>query len=72
MALELVSGGPSNSLKPTHRKPVPTTIILEHHDSYTRNLLALFSQLVDLDGAAWEKEGWKERVVVVNVDTISW
>ncbi|KAM0792931.1 hypothetical protein ACM66B_002690 [Microbotryomycetes sp. NB124-2] len=52
---------------------VPTTLILEHHDSYTRNLLSLFNEIVKLDsGALWQASGWQDRVVVVNVDSISW
>lgn len=52
---------------------IPTTLILESHDSYTRNLLATFSELVDAStGRGWSATRWKERVVIVNVDTISW
>ncbi|KAK4046506.1 para-aminobenzoate synthase, (PABA) [Microbotryomycetes sp. JL201] len=52
---------------------VPTTLILEHHDSYTRNLLALFNEIVKLDGGSlWHANGWQDRVVIVNVDSISW
>lgn len=57
---------------------IPTTLVLDFHDSYTRNLLALFASLGALpttpDGGptTWEHEGWEDRVVVVNVDSMSW
>ncbi|SCV72385.1 BQ2448_3922 [Microbotryum intermedium] len=81
--------------------PIPTTVILDHHDSYTRNLLVLFSQLfsaphagaqvgiaaIDVgaghvrDGRTrddghparrWLERGWQQRVVIINVDDITW
>lgn len=67
-------------------------MILDFHDSYTRNLLSLFSQLGQLEPHrqtdleqpqgrdrlseaqtyVWDTQGWKERVVVVNVDSVTW
>lgn len=66
--------------------PLPTTLVLEHHDSYTRNILSLFSEIAgssrrapreaSKEGAeewiVWQHEGWRERIVIVNVDTITW
>ncbi|SCZ92237.1 BZ3500_MvSof-1268-A1-R1_Chr5-2g07728 [Microbotryum saponariae] len=86
--------------------PIPTTVILDHHDSYTRNLLVLFSQLFSapppqprvgasagiatidvgarhvqdqdrqgdgtLPARRWLEKGWQQRVVVINVDDITW
>ncbi|BGP21010.1 hypothetical protein JCM10213_003226 [Rhodosporidiobolus nylandii] len=62
---------------------LPRTLIIDFHDSYTRNLLALVAQHLahldfeappgDADAAAlWDCKGWQERVVVVNVDDWSW
>lgn len=61
-------------------KPFPTTLILDFYDSYTRNVLSLFSQLAAQSRTVigegrksqWEVEGWQDRVVVVNVDSITW
>jgi hypothetical protein len=60
---------------------LPTTLILDSHDSYTRNLLSLISRLSSLDSTTpgdataarpWDCEGWLERVVVVSVDSLDW
>ncbi|GAA6061537.1 hypothetical protein JCM10212_002744 [Sporobolomyces blumeae] len=59
---------------------VPTTLVLDFHDSYTRNVLQLVQRLGQLPqatdgyptGIAWDLADWKERVVVVNVDSLSW
>ncbi|KAK4048046.1 para-aminobenzoate synthase, (PABA) [Microbotryomycetes sp. JL221] len=65
-----MSVGHDPQQQPQH---VPTTVVLEHHDSYTRNLLALFAQVVKLDhGMLWNNQTWQERVVVINVDSLSW
>lgn len=48
---------------------VPTTLIIDFYDSYTRNLLVLFSQLASQHG--WDPR-WEQRVVVVNVDSLTW
>ena len=62
----------------TEPHPVPTTLILDFNDSYTRNLLALFANLGALPTATagvptiWEHDGWEDRVVVVNVDSMTW
>lgn len=65
--------------------PLPTLLVLEHHDSYTRNILSMYS---DLPGSSrsspcgnnedpdqriiWQCENWKDRIVIVNVDDITW
>ncbi|KAI5478524.1 hypothetical protein MNV49_005053 [Pseudohyphozyma bogoriensis] len=66
------------------RSRPPTTLILDNYDSYTRNCLKLFEALSSLEpeqGSAgdvkgkrrmWDHEGWQDRVVVMNVDAISW
>lgn len=46
---------------------LPTCLILDFHDSYTRNILKLVSQT-----KGWDLEGWEQRIVVVNVDSLSW
>lgn len=46
---------------------LPTCLILDFHDSYTRNILKLVSQTPH-----WNLEGWEQRIVVVNVDSLSW
>ena len=57
---------------------IPTTLIIDFYDSYTRNLLSLFSRLGALceagkDGQSiWQAEDWSSRVVVVNVDSLTW
>ncbi|GAA5915563.1 hypothetical protein JCM8208_002432 [Rhodotorula glutinis] len=60
---------------------LPTVLVLDFWDSYTANILKLVDQLVR-DGAArhegdgagqqWDCAGWQDRVVVVNVDSLSW
>ncbi|KAK4700683.1 para-aminobenzoate synthetase, partial [Phenoliferia sp. Uapishka_3] len=63
---------------PIEPQLIPTTLILDFHDSYTRNVLSLFSQVGALSPAAeafstrWEQDGWEDRVVVVNVDSMTW
>ncbi|GAA6007996.1 4-amino-4-deoxychorismate synthase, partial [Rhodotorula paludigena] len=42
--------------------------ILDFHDSYTLNLLRLVHELAPW----WDEQAWKERVVVTNVDSLSW
>ncbi|GAA5889745.1 hypothetical protein JCM6882_004308 [Rhodosporidiobolus microsporus] len=66
------------------KRPLPTTLVLDFHDSYTRNVLSLVSQLFEDDlrstasaaqldnNADWEQAGWQDRVVVVNVASLSW
>ncbi|GAA5831665.1 hypothetical protein JCM11251_000785 [Rhodosporidiobolus azoricus] len=66
------------------KRPLPTTLVLDFYDSYTRNILSLVSQLFDDDfrstnsaggldeNDSWECESWQDRVVVVNVDSLSW
>lgn len=67
---------PDDMTKPQPgRNAIPTTLILDFHDSYTRNLLKLVSQLGALDEPGvegWEQQGWEDRVVVVNVDSMTW
>ncbi|TKA52785.1 hypothetical protein B0A53_04481 [Rhodotorula sp. CCFEE 5036] len=46
---------------------LPTCLILDFHDSYTRNILKLVTQT-----KGWDLEGWEQRIVVVNVDSLSW
>ncbi|GAA6010516.1 uncharacterized protein JCM10292_006578, partial [Rhodotorula paludigena] len=57
-ALDRSSGG----------KRLPTILILDFHDSYTLNLLRLVHELAPW----WDEQAWKERVVVTNVDSLSW
>ncbi|GAA5851960.1 hypothetical protein JCM8547_000110 [Rhodosporidiobolus lusitaniae] len=62
------------------KRPLPTILVLDHHDSYTRNILSLISRLSSADStpgdeeaaAPWDCEGWKDRVFVVSVDSLSW
>ena len=62
----------------TDSTKVPTTLILDFHDSYTRNLVQLIPQLAQLeskssrDQSNWDLSSWQQRVVVVNVDSLSW
>lgn len=56
----------SSSTQPDMSK-VPTCLILDFHDSYTRNVLKLVEQL-----RGWDLGGWEQRVIVVNVDSLSW
>jgi para-aminobenzoate synthetase len=53
----------------TETRKLPTTLILDFHDSYTRNLLQLVAQQSSL---SWDVTDWQKRVVVVNVDSLSW
>ncbi|GAA6005321.1 hypothetical protein JCM11491_002657 [Sporobolomyces phaffii] len=52
-----------------HPTTLPATLILDFHDSYTRNLLQLVAQQADL---GWDTADWQQRAVVVNVDSLSW
>lgn len=57
--------------------PIPLTIILDFHDSYSRNIKHLFLGVVRAGAAGelpvlWSEEGWEERVVVINVDSLDW
>lgn len=68
--------------------PIPTTLIIDFYDSYTRNLLSLFSKLGNLTKTTtnlsnlnscsdsnefkWDLNGWQERVIVINVDSMTW
>ncbi|GAA5898817.1 hypothetical protein JCM5296_005615 [Sporobolomyces johnsonii] len=54
------------------RHPIPTTLVLDFHDSYTRNLLQLVEQLDRLDPTPWDCTRSRERVIVANVDSLSW
>ena len=62
----------------TDSTKVPTTMILDFHDSYTRNLVQLIPQLAQLeskssrDQSNWDLSSWQQRVVVVNFDSLSW
>ncbi|GAA5830061.1 hypothetical protein JCM5353_000695 [Sporobolomyces roseus] len=62
----------------TESTKVPTTLILDFHDSYTRNLVQLIPQLAQLeskssrDQPTWDLSGWQQRAVVINVDSLSW
>ncbi|KAM0749631.1 ADC synthase [Meredithblackwellia eburnea MCA 4105] len=60
------------SSKTASKLSVPTTVILDFYDSYTRNLLVLFRQLASIHEASWDTDGWEDRVVVINVDSVSW
>ncbi|GAA5941999.1 hypothetical protein JCM1841_003855 [Sporobolomyces salmonicolor] len=51
---------------------LPTTLVLDFHDSYTRNLLQLVQQLNRLPRSGWDCTGAQERVIVANVDSLSW
>ncbi|GAA6035545.1 hypothetical protein JCM8097_000308 [Rhodosporidiobolus ruineniae] len=62
-------------------RPLPTILVLDFHDSYTRNVLSLVQQVVlgklggtgEAEGESrWIAEGRERRVVVVNVDSLSW
>ncbi|GAA5876371.1 hypothetical protein JCM3774_005313 [Rhodotorula dairenensis] len=46
---------------------LPTCLILDFYDSYTRNILKLVTKTT-----GWDTEGWEQRIVVVNVDSLSW
>lgn len=54
--------------RPSSRKRAPTILILDFHDSYTLNLLRLVHELAPW----WDEQAWQERVVVINVDSLSW
>lgn len=43
---------------------LPTVAILDYYDSYTNNLLSLFSD--------WSDELIKERVVIIKYDQFDW
>ncbi|GAA5950481.1 hypothetical protein JCM3765_004562 [Sporobolomyces pararoseus] len=53
----------------TALRKIPTTLILDFHDSYTRNLLQLVAQQLD---QSWDLTDWEQRAVVINVDSLSW
>lgn len=64
-------------------RKVPTTLIVDFHDSYTRNVLQLVASLNQLPSLPqiddsvdrsyeWNLRDWQERVVVINVDSLSW
>ncbi|GAA5913233.1 4-amino-4-deoxychorismate synthase [Sporobolomyces salmoneus] len=53
----------------TDPRRIPTTLILDFHDSYTRNLLQLVERQAD---HGWDMTDWKERAIVINVDALSW
>lgn len=44
-------------------------MILDFHDSYTRNLLQLVSEQAR---HGWDATDWQRRAVVINVDSLSW
>jgi hypothetical protein len=50
-------------------RKIPTTLILDFHDSYTRNLVQLVQQQLDSD---WDTTDWQLRTVVINVDSLEW
>ncbi|GAA5857734.1 hypothetical protein JCM9279_006038 [Rhodotorula babjevae] len=60
---------------------LPTVLVLDFWDSYTANILKLVDQLVRDSSSAhegkragqqWDCAGWQDRVVVINVDSLSW
>ncbi|KPV72815.1 uncharacterized protein RHOBADRAFT_55494 [Rhodotorula graminis WP1] len=60
---------------------LPTVLVLDFWDSYTANILKLIDQLArdsasthegDGAGQQWDCAEWQDRVVVVNVDSLSW
>lgn len=56
---------------------IPLTIILDFHDSYSHNIKHLFHEVVRQAAAGalpvrWSAEGWEDRVVVINVDSLDW
>ncbi|GEM11898.1 para-aminobenzoate synthetase [Rhodotorula toruloides] len=55
---------------------LPTVLILDFWDSYTRNVLRLVHQIaagLHFDGREeWDCTDWQKRVVVLNVDSLSW
>ncbi|GAA5934088.1 4-amino-4-deoxychorismate synthase [Sporobolomyces koalae] len=52
-----------------HARAIPTTLVIDFHDSYTRNLLQLVAQL---DRTRWNPAEVHGRIVVVNIDTLRW
>ena len=68
------AGGPAGLISLMHSLPhlIPRTLILDHHDSYTRNILSLFHQLGSASSSHWDLTQWQHRVVVVNVDSLTW
>ncbi|BGP36016.1 para-aminobenzoate synthase, (PABA) [Rhodotorula toruloides] len=60
----------------TGRRRLPTVLVLDFWDSYTRNVLRLVHQIAagtHFDGQhEWDCTDWQERVVVLNVDSLSW
>jgi hypothetical protein len=60
----------------TVRRRLPTVLVLDFWDSYTRNVLRLVHQIaagIDFDGQEeWDCTDWQDRVVVLNVDSLSW
>jgi len=66
---------------PARTRRLPTVLVLDFSDSYTANILRLIHQIAHPDaqapgdaaaGAQWDCTGWTDRVVVVNVDSLSW
>lgn len=55
---------------------LPTVLVLDFWDSYTRNVLRLVHQIAagfDFDGQdEWDCMDWQDRVLVLNVDSLSW
>jgi len=60
---------------------LPTVLVLDFWDSYTANILKLVDQLSrdsasahedEAAGQRWDCVEWQSRVVVVNVDSLSW
>ncbi|GAA6009439.1 hypothetical protein JCM10207_003780 [Rhodosporidiobolus poonsookiae] len=68
------------------RRRLPTCLVLDFYDSYTRNILSLVARglrEVDLSLAsanetnsdndgAWDCDDWQKRIIVANVDSLSW
>lgn len=56
---------------------IPRAVILDFHDSYSHNIKHLFRQLLALPSAStsqvdWDDTHWEERVLVINVDSLTW
>ncbi|BGP04117.1 para-aminobenzoate synthase, (PABA) [Rhodotorula toruloides] len=60
----------------TGRRRLPTVLVLDFWDSYTLNVLRLVHQIaagIHFDGEQeWDCTDWQDRVVVLNVDSLSW